>query len=124
MKRYFVIFISIGVLMGLGACSYTDIVADDGSDIVVSEDLSFSTDIEPIFKTQGCTNCHPAMHQPDLAAGFAYESLINGGYIDTDKPGDSKIYTVPAPDGTHSAKLTTKQAATILAWIEQGAQDN
>jgi hypothetical protein len=35
------------------------------------------------------------------------------------------IYTVPHPDGGHPVKYyTATQAAYILAWIQQGAENN
>lgn len=106
------------------SCQYVDIVPDDGTSIEVSNNLSFSADVEPIFQTQSCTNCHPAMHQPNLTAGNAYKSLTNGGYIDTKKPGESLIVNKPAPGADHAANLTAEQVKTIIAWIEQGAKDN
>lgn len=105
-------------------CEYTDIVEDDGSGVVVGEKVSFSEEIAPIFAEQSCTNCHPAMKNPDLSSGNAYQSITSMGLINTDSPSESDIYTVPSPDGSHAAKYTASQAKLILAWIEQGAENN
>lgn len=124
MKRIIVFTLTVMVLLGYTSCQYIDIVPDDGSSIVVSDDLSFSVDIEPIFKVQSCTNCHPGMRLPDLSAGNAYNSLTDGAYINKKKPAESEIVNVPAPGATHGSTLTNEQVQQIIAWIEQGAKDN
>lgn len=124
MKNAFNLLLVSCCVLVLSSCEYTDIILPDGSDIVVSENLSFSTDIEPIFKAQNCTNCHPGLSQPDLSAGKAYNSIVNNNLLNTGKAGESLIYTVPSPDEMHSAKYTLEQAAMVLAWIEQGAENN
>lgn len=124
MKKIFYLALGLIFIMSFNACHYIDIVPDDGSQVEVSDDLSFSTEIEPIFATQSCTNCHPGMSQPDLTTGNAYQSLTDGDFINTKKPEESSIYTKPLPDGSHAAKYTSEQAQLILAWIEQGAKDN
>lgn len=124
MRRSLYLIFALLLMVAMNACHYTDIVPDDGSGTEVPEVVSFSSDIEPIFKSQSCTNCHPAMSQPDLSAGNAYESLSKGGYFDTKNPEDSEIYTEPSPDSSHAGKYTAAQAQLILAWIEQGAENN
>lgn len=116
-------FIALMMLL-YTSCQYVDIVPDDGSNIVVSDKLSFSADVEPIFQQQSCTNCHPGMRQPNLSAGNAYSSLMDGGFIDKKKPAESKIVVYVAPGASHGATLTAEQVAIIIAWIEQGAKDN
>lgn len=106
------------------ACEYTDIVEDDGSNVVIGESVSFAEEIEPIFAELSCTNCHPAMKKPDLTTGKAYQSIIELGLVNTSSPSESGIHTVPSPDGKHAAKYTASQAKLILAWIEQGAENN
>ena len=106
------------------SCQYVDIVPDDGSNIEVSDNLSFSADVEPIFQTQSCTNCHPGMHQPNLTAGNAYASLMDGGYIDKKNPSESILFQKVAPGAAHGANLTSEEVQIITAWIEQGAKDN
>lgn len=124
MKKLIVFACTVVVMLIYTSCQYIDIVPDDGSTVVVSDDLSFSTDVEPIFKAQSCTNCHPGMKQPNLTEGNAYKSLIDGGYIDKKKPAESLIVVEPAPGAAHGATLTAAQVQTIIAWIEQGAKDN
>lgn len=124
MKKFVLIAVVAFFTVAFHACQYVDIVPDDGSTIVVSDNLSFSVDIEPIFATQSCTNCHPGMHQPNLTAGNAYASLMDGDYINKKKPEESEVVKVAAPGASHGANLTNEQVQTIIAWIEQGAKDN
>lgn len=91
--------------------------------------VSFSADLIPIFNSS-CNNtgCHSAGGQkPDLTAPNAYNSLINGGYINIAVPESSSLYLwmrgengtpmpLSGPDATYNAK--------VLAWIEQGALNN
>lgn len=124
MRRIFYFSSIVFLAVLFNACQYTAIVSDPSGNVEVPEDLSFASDIAPIFQEQSCTNCHPGMSQPDLSAGSAYNSLINGGYINTGNPEESELLTEAASDGTHAAKLTSEQEAYILAWIEQGAENN
>ena len=84
-------------------------------------DAAFAKDVQPIF-TANCVVCHNGGQSPNLTQGAAYNSLKNGGYINTTTPQDSKLYQ----------KLTTSMASyatdvqkqTILAWIRNGAKNN
>ncbi len=124
MKNGLKLFLAIVFVLSFSSCEYTDIILSDGSDIVVKNDLSFSEDIEPIFKAKNCTSCHPGLKQPDLTEGKAYQSLLDRGLFDTENASESKIYTVPLPDGSHTVRYSAEQAAMVLAWIKQGALNN
>ena len=124
MKKIFYLFVLILFLMTFNACHYTDIVPGEGGNVEISEDISYANTIEPIFKTQSCTNCHPTMKKPDLTAGNSYASLTDGEYLNTKKPEKSELLIVAAPEGEHAAKLTSAQVELIIAWIDQGAKDN
>jgi len=85
--------------------------------------VSFQNEIIPIFTGNNCTDCHPSLRQPDLRSANAYESLINGGYINTDDPQLSKLYT-KLYKASHTSKCSDVDKQKILAWIKQGAQNN
>ena len=113
-------------LLGLvfSACEY-DFEAKEIT-APVERDVSFAADIKPIFEEVGCANCHyagGAKSTPDLTPDNAYSS-ITSSYINSTSPENSLIYTKPSPDGSHFKKYSEEQAALILAWIEQGAQNN
>ena len=85
--------------------------------------VSFSKDIQPIF-TSNCIVCHNgSIQNPNLQSGAAYNSLINGGFVNTSSPADSKIYTqINATD--HKSRTTDVQKQQILVWIKDGAKND
>lgn len=90
-----------------------------------SQQISFATQILPIFSGNDCTSCHNGSQVPDLRADRAYAAINTTRYINKSEPQQSRIYTVPHPEsGNHYKKYTGAQAAVILAWIQQGAKNN
>lgn len=89
-----------------------------------AEDISFVADVEPIFYTGNkCTACHPPTRGLDLTQGNAYAS-IQDGRVDVTNPDQSLIYTKPESGGSHPQTYSADEAAIVLKWIEDGAQDN
>jgi hypothetical protein len=90
-----------------------------------SQQISFSTQILPIFSGNNCTSCHNGSQIPDLRDDRAYAAINTTRYINKSEPQQSRIYTVAHPDlNNHYRKYTATQAAVILAWIQQGAKNN
>jgi len=90
----------------------------------ITEDVSFATDIEPILNA--CSFCHnsdPRGVEPDFTNPNLYNLLINGGYVDTDNPESSRLYAILAAGGGHTSS-TPDNRNLILAWIQQGAENN
>ncbi len=100
-------------------------------DEVVTKTVYFNKDLVPLF-TANCavSGCHNAGGKaPDLTAAKAYTSLMNGKYIDTSVPENSKLYkfltgalspAMPMGKPTNPGGLN----ALTLAWIKQGAKKN
>ena len=113
-----------GVLMlGTTACVYETIVPEVVEPV---EDVSFSQDIIPIFN-ENCnlSGCHSTGEwAPDLTATNAYNSLINGNYVNTSDPESSVLYVKIAPGGSMEQYSSPQETALILGWIEEGAQNN
>lgn len=90
------------------------------------EDVSFSENIIPYFETScayaGCHNTGGI--PPDLTEDFAYASLNAGGYIDTDNPAQSLLYTKIAEGGSMERYSTPQDTQMVLQWIEEGAENN
>ncbi|MGD9994528.1 MAG: hypothetical protein AB7S69_14615 [Salinivirgaceae bacterium] len=121
MKKNFIFMIAFAAAVFTLSCSYSPLVEPE---VVVPDELSFSEEIEPIFKDAGCTGCHTSL-APDLSAGKAHASLTaSDKYINLEDPVSSLIYTMPNPDGSHPKKYTAQQAALVLKWIEDGALNN
>ena len=100
-------------------------------DSVITRTVSFKNDIIPIFSNScSLSGCHATGgHVPDLSNDKAYTSLINGKYVDKDKPETSIIYgrltgkispSMPLGGTSNPSNIN----ALMLAWIKQGAKDN
>ncbi len=110
----------------MSSCTYNWIIEEE---VIDPEDpdapeISFATEITPIFASK-CTSCHdPGGRTPDLTAANAYSSLTSSDrYVNTSAPETSLIYTKPSPTGSH-IKYSETEAAKVLTWITQGAQNN
>jgi len=124
MKALKIIISIIAVALVLGGCAYNFIVPEEvvDPDDPNAAEVSFEAEILPIF-TASCVRCHTTGKQnPDLTANNAYSSLNSTRYINLTTPESSLIYTKPT--GNHSATYSDAEAAKVLLWINQGAQDN
>lgn len=123
-KRSIFLILTLFSLL-LTGCKYDFILPVEVPPITGS--VKFSTQIAPIFSTGGkCTSCHKTGGEsPDLSAANAY-AAIKPGLVNTTAPAQSIIYAFPSPTtGTHSwKKYTAGEAALILAWITEGANNN
>jgi hypothetical protein len=89
--------------------------------VEIPDSVSYKTDIQPIWDAK-CLNCHGGKYSPDLREEVSYGELIDGGYINTENPGESKL--IKKFEGTHKGRVTEAEKASILVWIEQGAKNN
>ena len=97
--------------------------ADDGG---TGDPVEFAAKIQPIF-TSKCISCHPPTQNLDLTVGNAYNSINTSKYIDKDNADQSLIYVYPNPANTVDhpyRKYSNKEAALMLQWIKEGAQNN
>ena len=107
------------------SCDYKYITPDTGDPIDPEEPISFSAEVEPIWTTQNCTNCHNGSGLFSLKQGEAYQSLMNNNLLDLDNSENSKIVTVPGSSGLHSSyTYVGNQKLIITTWIDQGAENN
>lgn len=124
MKILRTFMILIPLVFFLSSCEYEWIQPEK---VPVPDELSFSTDIMPIFNNGCNTNvCHGAGGTPpDLSEGNAYSSLINEGFVDVDLPEASMLYTCMLTGGSMAPYVQRPgDADIILAWIQQGANNN
>lgn len=91
----------------------------------ITTELKFSTEIIPIFNEKCNTpGCHAAgAIPPDLSPANAYNALTTGGYINTESPSSSSLYTVMAT-GSMKSFSNAEYNQKVLTWIEQGAKNN
>ncbi len=96
---------------------------------VITQEVSFSQDMIPIFNAKCSTvACHNAngVH-PNLTEANAYNSLVNGGFINTQDPENSELYQWMKGNRAVSmppSGISNTDNALVLAWIKQGALNN
>ena len=115
----------IFVALLFSQCTYDFIVPEEviDPDDPNVEEISFATEIAPIFTSLDCTACHSGGIPPNLTSANAYSSIVPSR-VNLDNPEESKIYTKPSPSGSHPKQYSDAQAALVLTWIKQGAKNN
>jgi hypothetical protein len=98
---------------------------------LVNKEVSFINNIIPVFN-QKCSisGCHGSGgHSPDLTVAKAYNSLMNGGFINLADPKSSKLYlrltgkltpAMPLIGSSNPSNIN----ALVLTWITQKAKNN
>ena len=116
-------FLLSGLLLTFSCEQYTF----DPPTIDPGVQISFQTDIQPLF-TSKCIACHASGNrQPSLDAANSYTALTTGGYISADpvnSPETSILYQQITTGSGHVSILNDIQKLTILEWIRQGANNN
>ena len=80
-------------------------------------DVSYAADIQPIWDTKGCMNCHnTGATAPELTPSVSYNNLVPE-HVDLANPTQSRVLTVL--DGFMRGDVTASDEALILMWIEQ-----
>jgi hypothetical protein len=125
MKKSYIYFLLVMVVLLLNACTYDFIVKEELPPVDPTVPVSFSTQIAPIFNTETCVSCHkPGGQAPDLTTANAYNSIKSMNLTNTTKPESSIIYAFPG-SSSHSWKgYTASESQLILTWIQQGALNN
>lgn len=98
---------------------------------LVNKQVSFASDIIPVFD-QKCdiSGCHSSGGvNPDLTAAKAYNSLMNGGYINLTDPKNSKLYLrligkIPPAMPLNGTNNPSNINSYVLTWITQNAKNN
>ena len=124
MKKSPIFLILILFALFINSCKYDFILAKEVPPI--TGPVSFSTQVEPIFTTDKCIDCHNNGGQsPNLTTGSAYAQIVPG-LINATTPESSIIYSFPAPTTTTHTwkKYSAADAAIVLAWIKDGAKNN
>lgn len=117
------ILILILTLAQFMSCEYKFVEIDE-PDIDIK--IKFSENILPIFSDHKCTACHHSnFTRIDFTPEKAYNTIVPN-LIDTIQPELSKFYVYPSPTTAQHQfkKYTPVEAALILNWITQGAENN
>jgi hypothetical protein len=86
---------------------------------------SFKTDIAPMLNTDCAkSGCHVAGAQaPDLETAVSYNSLVNGGFVNTLVPAQSDLYIMLNGNMQEHMPLATDRQK-VYDWIRTGAINN
>ncbi|WP_420321173.1 hypothetical protein [Flagellimonas sp.] len=98
-------------------------------DIPIDQEISFETDIEPLFSQSGkdCTACHNgSVANPDLRVGNAYNQIVPDYVVPGDAEGSELFENLPGNSHPIDAGfvLSTNEIALIKGWIDRGAENN
>ena len=124
MKKRTIFLILILFSLLIAGCKYDFILPVPV--VPVTGNVSFATQVLPIFTTENCISCHKTGGQsPDYTSANAYASIVPN-LVNLSTPNQSIIYVYPGPTtSTHTwKKLTAGEDAIILQWITQGAKNN
>ena len=122
--------VAMSVLI-IAGCYKATTLYPNTDNTLLNKQVSFTNDIIPVFN-QYCSlsGCHGAGgHAPDLTTAKAYNSLLNGGYLNLTDPAKSKLYLQLTGKITPAMPLNgTKNPsninALVLTWITQQAKNN
>ena len=101
----------------MSSCYYDEIYEAELPEGTVVE---FSADIQSIFSTNNCTDCHDGNLDPDLTAGNEYNSLVPE-YVDAGNADNSELFTKLS--GGHG-NVDAASLLLIEEWINSGALNN
>ena len=102
MKKSLLFIIGI-IVFTISSCEYKYI---EPLEIEITDGVSFSEQVEPIFQDK-CVTCHSSTN-PVLTTGNAYNSLIDGNYVNTSDPESSTLYV--------SSKCTMSLSKSLRYW--------
>ena len=87
--------------------------------------VSYSLDLAPIFNSKcALSGCHVSgAHKPYLPTALSYQELVNGGYVNTLVPKDSKLYKFI--NGEMKEYIPSAiERQKVYDWIRNGAPNN
>ena len=122
------IFSSLIFLVGIGLTGcYKDILYPDAAfdPDGPPQAVSFKTDIEPMVNTKCAqAGCHVSgSHKPFMLTGIAYTEIVNGGFVNTLIPKQSKIYQMINGEMQQYIPSATDRQK-IYDWRRNGALNN
>lgn len=131
-KLIFQVITILAIVSFFISCEYefieiaTPTPPDPGDTTQPIDTIKFAAQIEPIFSSSSCTNCHYSGASLDLTAGAAYNSIMSQNLAIPFDAENSRIYYYPHPQlGTHNTKYSTVDEANLIyGWIYQGCLNN
>jgi hypothetical protein len=122
-KRQTILTCIIVCTLLLNACEY-EFVGIEIPELDETVPVSFEDDLLPIFAANECASCHSS-YEMNLSPKNAYQTIVPK-LIDIEQPELSKIFLYPNPASSlhQYQKYKPMEAALILTWLKQGADNN
>lgn len=126
MKNLIQITALCALLLGLPSCFY-----DHPPELVPFDcaEVSFVTHIQPILDARCATSgCHDGNIPPTLTAEVSYNTLVGGGFVNTQLPDESFLLKTvrfeesPMPPG--GPKISQLDIELIRCWISEDVPNN
>jgi hypothetical protein len=122
MKKLLKIVLVGCVPLFLFSCYYDEFPKEEEVVIPPETQISFSSDITPIFVAYNCAQCHkPSGQSPDLTEGNEYNALVPT-YVTAGDAINSRLYIQLAVNNHRNVDATS--IALIEKWIDDGAENN
>jgi hypothetical protein len=125
MKRI-LIYGGLLLFMGIGIVScYQDVIIPPVAQEAPPQFVSYSGDLQPLWN-ENCalSGCHvPGGQVPYLTEDISYDQLVGGGYVNTVKPEESRLWI--ALNGVMMSHLpSASDRQKVFDWIRNGAPNN
>jgi hypothetical protein len=126
--KQFIIIAGVILVMAVGVTGcYKDVILPTpGADPnAAAIEYSYKKDIAPLLNTNcALSGCHVAGAQaPNLETTVSYNSLVNGGYVNTLVPNQSDLYImINGNMQVHIPSAADRQK--VYDWIRTGALNN
>lgn len=127
MKRI-LIYTFLLLFMGIGLVScYKDTILPEGA---INPDgpaqfISFKTDLAPMLSSNcALSGCHVSgAHKPYLTSDVSFQQIVNGGFINTSIPKESRLYVmINSEMREYISSAADRQK--VYDWIRNGAPNN
>ena len=105
--------------------AFIELPPDDNGGVIPT-DVSFATDIQPLF-TAKCIVCHNGnTANPDLRTGSAYNNIVPQHVVAGNAEASNLFNKLPGNNHPIDTgfSLSADEMALIKAWIDEGAENN
>lgn len=120
-------FIVAGMLSLLMTSCYYDTVYEDTTGDNGNPDVSYQTDIIPLWAAD-CVSCHNGNEPPNLLDDVSYDELLNGYVVPGDADASILYKSLLGIDGVSlmppGAIWPNDKIDLVKDWINQGAVNN